>query len=117
MYAWQGTSPLSGQMLRTAQNSALFSLLGTNFGGDGKATFALPDLQGRVVVGARERVYFEAASVGARYGSDTFTVLPEPGTAVLTFVSLVGQLAAGQRQRLYPRDRLRISRGSRGQSR
>jgi microcystin-dependent protein len=98
MYAWQGTS-LSGQLMRIAQNTALFSLLGTNFGGDGKATFALPDLQGRVVVGARDGAYsFEEGVVGARYGNDTFTVLPEPGTAVLTLVGLGGLLAVGRRR-------------------
>lgn len=36
-----------GQILPIAQNAALFSLLGTNFGGDGKSTFALPDLRGK----------------------------------------------------------------------
>ncbi len=41
----------NGQTLLISQNSALFSLLGTNFGGDGVTTFKLPDLRGRVVVG------------------------------------------------------------------
>ena len=40
----------NGQLLPIAQNQALFSLLGTNFGGDGVTTFALPDLQGRVAM-------------------------------------------------------------------
>ena len=41
-----------GSLLQISQNPALFSLLGTTFGGDGQITFALPDLRGRVVVGA-----------------------------------------------------------------
>ena len=41
----------AGQLLPVAQNQALFSLLGTTFGGDGRNTFALPDLRGRVPVG------------------------------------------------------------------
>ena len=37
----------AGQLMPISQNTALFSLLGTNFGGDGKTTFALPNLQGK----------------------------------------------------------------------
>lgn len=40
-----------GQLMSIAQNSALFSLLGTQYGGDGRTTFALPDLRGRTPVG------------------------------------------------------------------
>ena len=40
-----------GQTLSIAQNTALFSLLGTNFGGDGQTTFALPDLRGKAPEG------------------------------------------------------------------
>lgn len=47
-YAPRGWLLCQGQLLSIAQNSALFSLLGTAFGGDGRTTFALPDLQGRV---------------------------------------------------------------------
>jgi len=39
-------TPAQGQLLPIAQNTALFSLLGTNFGGNGTTTFALPDLRG-----------------------------------------------------------------------
>ena len=48
----QGWSTASGQLLPIAQNQALFSLLGTNYGGDGRTTFALPDLRGRIAIGA-----------------------------------------------------------------
>ena len=50
-FAPKGWLTCSGQLLSIAQNSALFSLLGTTYGGDGVTTFALPNLQSRVPVG------------------------------------------------------------------
>jgi microcystin-dependent protein len=47
----KGWLPCSGQLLPIAQNQALYSLLGTQYGGDGRVTFALPDLRGRVTMG------------------------------------------------------------------
>jgi microcystin-dependent protein len=47
-FAPAGWAQADGQLLSIAQNTALFSLLGTQFGGDGTSTFALPDLRGRV---------------------------------------------------------------------
>jgi microcystin-dependent protein len=44
--------PCDGRLLSIAQNTALFSVIGTTYGGDGKTTFALPDLRGRTIVGA-----------------------------------------------------------------
>jgi len=41
----------NGQLLSIAQNTALFSLIGTIYGGDGRTSFALPDLRGRVPIG------------------------------------------------------------------
>jgi microcystin-dependent protein len=49
-FAPQGWAFCNGQVLSIAQNTALFSLLGTTYGGDGQTTFALPDLRGRVSV-------------------------------------------------------------------
>ena len=46
-FAPKGWMTCAGQLLQISQNTALFSLLGTNFGGDGRTTFALPDLQGK----------------------------------------------------------------------
>lgn len=46
----RGWSDTHGQLLPIAQNSALFSLLGTMYGGDGRSTFALPDLRGRIIM-------------------------------------------------------------------
>ncbi|KAB7744116.1 phage tail protein [Nostocoides sp. F2B08] len=46
----RGWSPCDGRILPINQNQALFSLLGTTYGGDGRTTFALPDLRGRVPI-------------------------------------------------------------------
>ncbi len=51
-FAPQGWAFCNGQLLPINQNQALFSLLGTNYGGNGTTNFALPDLRGRVPVGA-----------------------------------------------------------------
>jgi microcystin-dependent protein len=51
-FAPQGWALCHGQLLAIAQNTALFSILGTTYGGNGKTTFALPDLRGRVPVHA-----------------------------------------------------------------
>ncbi len=49
-FAPKGWALCNGQILQINQNQALFSLLGTTYGGDGQTTFALPNLQGRVIV-------------------------------------------------------------------
>ena len=69
-----------GQLLSIATNSALFSILGTTFGGDGRTTFALPDLRGRTIVGAGDQP--GDPSLGAELGTETVTLtqgqLPAP---------------------------------------
>ncbi len=49
-FAIRGYALCNGQLMSIAQNTALFSLLGTTFGGDGRTTFGLPDLRGRVPI-------------------------------------------------------------------
>jgi microcystin-dependent protein len=66
-----GWALCDGQLLPINQNQALFSLLGTNFGGDGKTTFALPDLRGRVPVGAGEAATGSSYTVGSTGGQET----------------------------------------------
>ncbi|MBT8219095.1 MAG: tail fiber protein, partial [Bacteroidia bacterium] len=51
-FAPRGWAFCNGQTLQISQYSALFSLLGTTYGGDGRTTFALPDLRGRVPIHA-----------------------------------------------------------------
>jgi microcystin-dependent protein len=58
-----------GQLLPIAQNNALYSILGANYGGNGVYTFALPDLRGNAVVGTIDRF-----SMGTQDGSDFYTL-------------------------------------------
>lgn len=51
-FAPRGFAPCNGQLLQVATNQALFALLGTQYGGDGRTTFGLPDLRGRAPVSA-----------------------------------------------------------------
>ena len=65
-----------GQTLPISQNTALFSLLGTTFGGDGKSTFALPNLQGNLAVGAGQAAGLSNYTLGQTGGSPTVTLNP-----------------------------------------
>src|SRR5207253_10775579 len=60
-FAPKGWAFCSGQLMPISQNTALFSILGTTYGGDGRTTFALPDLRGRTAIGA------EGAAPGLSY--------------------------------------------------
>jgi len=68
-YAPRGWMFCQGQVLSIASFSSLAALLGTNFGGDGRTTFALPDLRGRTVLGAVP-LGFGANYLGAMGGSE-----------------------------------------------
>ncbi len=64
----------AGQLMPIAQNTALFSLLGTQFGGDGRVTFGLPDLRGRVPVGQGQGPGLSSYIIGETAGSETVTL-------------------------------------------
>lgn len=64
----------AGQTLAITQNQALFALLGTTYGGDGQVTFKLPDLQGRVAVGAGNDHQGTAWSQGQSGGQEGITL-------------------------------------------
>jgi microcystin-dependent protein len=74
-FAPQGWATCDGQILPISQNTALFSLLGTNYGGNGTTNFALPDLRGRVPLGWGQGSGLSSYSVGEALGTDTVTVL------------------------------------------
>lgn len=85
-FAPKNWAQCDGQLLSISQNSALFSLLGIYYGGDGRSTFALPDMRGRVPV-------HQGAGfiMGAKFGAATVTlqaantpIHTHPGTAVST---------------------------------
>jgi microcystin-dependent protein len=63
-----------GQLLSIAQNQALFSLLGTTYGGDGVTTFALPDLRGRVPVGMGNSTTVAPVALGEVAGTTAVTL-------------------------------------------
>jgi microcystin-dependent protein len=64
----------SGQILAIAQNQALFSILGTTYGGDGRTTFALPDLQGRVPISSGQGPRLPNITLGEIGGSETVSL-------------------------------------------
>ena len=70
-FAPRGYSYCDGQLLPISQNSALFSLLGTTYGGDGRTTFGLPDCRGRVVLGPRRGAGLSDYRLGQRGGAET----------------------------------------------
>lgn len=63
-----------GQLLPISSNSALFSILGTTYGGDGRTTFGLPDLRGRVAMHAGNGPGLSSRSLGAKGGTETNTL-------------------------------------------
>ncbi len=65
----------NGQLMPIAQNTALFSILGTTYGGNGQTTFALPDFQGRVAVGTGTGAGLPNVQLGERAGTPTVTLL------------------------------------------
>lgn len=64
----------NGQLITIAQNSALFSLLGTTYGGDGRVTFALPDLRGRVPIGMGQGRGLSSYQQGEADGVESVTL-------------------------------------------
>lgn len=68
---WAGAD---GQLLPISQNTALFSLYGTIYGGDGRTTFALPDLRSRVPMGEGNGPGLTPRNQGQRFGSETNTL-------------------------------------------
>src|ERR1700686_3976295 len=70
-----GWATCDGQLLPISQNTALFSLLGTMYGGDGKTNFALPDLQGRVPISAGQGPGLSNYSQGEEGGTENVTLL------------------------------------------
>jgi microcystin-dependent protein len=70
-FAPTGWATCDGQLLPISQNTALFSLLGTMYGGDGKSTFALPDLQGSAALGVGQSTsgsdYFQGQIGGSQF--------------------------------------------------
>jgi microcystin-dependent protein len=73
-FAPQGWAFCNGQLLSISQNTALFSLLGTTYGGNGTTTFALPDLRGRAALGFGQGPGLSNYDLGQSTGSETVTL-------------------------------------------
>jgi microcystin-dependent protein len=74
-FAPRGWAWCDGQLLPLSQNTALFSLLGTTYGGDGKSNFALPDLQGRAPMFWGQGPGLSLHDLGEPGGTETVTLL------------------------------------------
>jgi microcystin-dependent protein len=73
-FAPRGWAFCNGQLLPIAQNTALFSLIGTIYGGDGRTTTALPNLQGRAPMGPRSGPGLTTRTLGQHGGATTVTL-------------------------------------------
>lgn len=74
-FAPKGWAFCNGQLMPISQNTALFSLLGTMYGGDGKSTFALPNMQDSVPVHQGQGQGLSERFIGEQSGSETVTLL------------------------------------------
>ena len=74
-FAPRGWAFCNGQIMPLSQNTALFSLLGTTYGGNGQTTFALPDLQGRAPLHPGQGPGLSLYSLGEMSGTETVTLL------------------------------------------
>lgn len=70
-YPIRGWARAEGQLMAIAENPALYSIIGTTYGGDGRTTFALPDLRGRVPLGSSNTI-----KLGHMGGTETTTLTP-----------------------------------------
>ena len=91
-FAPRGFAFAEGQLLAIAQFQALFSLLGTTYGGDGRTTFALPDLRGRFVIGPGHGPGLSSYNPGQKGGrqSVTLTTQQMPAHNHAAIVTIVG---------------------------
>ncbi|MEO8235633.1 MAG: tail fiber protein [Flavobacterium sp.] len=94
-FAPQGYQTCSGQIMSIAQNTALFSLLGTTYGGNGVQTFGLPDLRGRMPIGQGTGPGLPSYSMGQVAGTTSITLItPNMPAHVHTLNAAVVKLKA-----------------------
>ena len=79
-FAPRGWAMCNGQILSIAQNTALFSLLGTTYGGNGQTTFGLLDLRGRVPIHQGQGPGLSSKDLGEQSGQEVHTLIQEIGT-------------------------------------
>jgi microcystin-dependent protein len=97
-FAPKGWAWCDGQLLPLSQNTALFSLLGTTYGGDGKSNFALPDMKGNAPMHPGQGPGLSLHDLGEMGGSETVTLLeseiPAHSHGLMTAVQDFGDLGA-----------------------
>jgi microcystin-dependent protein len=76
-FAPKGWAFCNGQILPISQNTALFSLLGTTYGGDGRTTFALPDLRERVAIAPGQGQGLSLYDLGEKSGQTPLVLIPQ----------------------------------------
>lgn len=105
-FAPRGWAFCDGQLLAISANTALFSILGTTYGGDGRTTFALPDLRGRVPIGEGRGPGLSDRRLGQRGGAEDVVLnvlnLPSHSHLAQTTAELYGQSEAGDEDLLSP---------------
>src|SRR3982750_2454148 len=74
-FAPKGWAFCNGQLLPLSQNTALFALLGTTYGGDGRSTFALPNLQGAAAMHSGQGAGLSLRDLGEMSGTESVTLL------------------------------------------
>ena len=97
-FAPRGWAFCDGQLLPIAQNQALFSILGTIYGGDGRTTFALPDLRGRAPIGPRTGPGLTTYREGQRGGVEQvyLSILEMPNHSHTPIVNAAAPVGRGQ---------------------
>jgi microcystin-dependent protein len=93
-FAPRGYAFCQGQILSIAQNTALFSLLGTTYGGNGQTTFALPDLRGRAPLSQGQGPGLSNYSLGEQGGVESVTLISQQMPQHNHFLSVNNQGAA-----------------------
>lgn len=94
----RGWARLDGQILSIAQNTALFALLGTNFGGNGQTTFALPDMRGRVLIHDGTGPGLTPHTIGEASGAEEVTLTTAQLPAHSHLVTPLGSTADATQQ-------------------
>lgn len=89
-FAPNGWAYCDGSIMSIAQNSALFSLLGVNYGGNGQTTFGLPDLRGRSPVGQGTGMGLSPITIGEMSGSENVSLLSNQMPAHTHMVMVAG---------------------------
>jgi microcystin-dependent protein len=92
-FAPKGWAWCDGQLMPLSQNTALFSLLGTTYGGNGKSNFALPDLQGRAPMHPGQGPGLSLHDLGETGGSETVTLLESEIPAHVHQVRAIGAIS------------------------